>query len=180
MIQKFTMLTAHGQRERAFLAKPFQAMICQSAFTKLLVSADLIILLLSLYAPASISFDATATTELDGDSLSYAWDFGDGSTGTGKKINHTYTTAGSYAVVLTVTDARQGENIASATIEVKNGFQKGGSTVIASEVPCSFHTPSLLAPLTSSVYSPGARLVYVTRRDLLSVVNHCSLKPSSL
>ena len=35
---------------------------------------------------------------------SYAWDFGDGSTGVGTSPSHTYATSGSYPVKLTVTD----------------------------------------------------------------------------
>jgi PKD repeat protein len=39
----------------------------------------------------------------NGSIISYAWDFGDGSTGTGQKVAHFYT-PGSYLVTLTVTD----------------------------------------------------------------------------
>ena len=36
--------------------------------------------------------------------LTYAWDFGDGGTGTGRTVTHTYTKAGDFVVKLTVTD----------------------------------------------------------------------------
>jgi PKD domain len=36
---------------------------------------------------------------------SYHWDFGDGTTGTGGEVSHTYTTSSTYTVTLTVTDA---------------------------------------------------------------------------
>src|SRR5947199_374190 len=36
----------------------------------------------------------------------FRWDFGDGSTGTGASVSHSYLLPGSYAVTLTVTDAR--------------------------------------------------------------------------
>jgi PKD repeat protein len=51
------------------------------------------------------NFDATATTLEPGFTATYAWDFGDGNTGTGSTPTHTYTTAGNYTVVLTVTDS---------------------------------------------------------------------------
>jgi PKD repeat protein len=36
--------------------------------------------------------------------VSYAWSFGDGNTGGGASVNHSYSAAGSYQVTLTVTD----------------------------------------------------------------------------
>ncbi|MBF0253659.1 MAG: PKD domain-containing protein [Candidatus Omnitrophica bacterium] len=49
-------------------------------------------------------FDGSGSTDADGDKLTYRWDFGDGQTGEGAKVSHTYTKAGSYKVVLTVDD----------------------------------------------------------------------------
>lgn len=48
--------------------------------------------------------DATASSDPDGTIATYAWDFGDGATGSGATTNHPYATAGSYTVTLTVTD----------------------------------------------------------------------------
>ena len=51
------------------------------------------------------SFDGSATTDPDGTVASYSWDFGDKSAaGTGTRPSHTYPTAGTYQVTLTVTD----------------------------------------------------------------------------
>ncbi len=54
-------------------------------------------------AGLAASFDGSTSTD-DGTIASYAWSFGDGSTGTGKTISHTYPSAGTYPVKLTVTD----------------------------------------------------------------------------
>ncbi len=64
----------------------------------------------------SASFNAAGSSDPDGDALTYAWTFGDGSTGTGRAPTHTYETAGSYTVELTVND---GENTASTTKPVQ-------------------------------------------------------------
>ena len=53
----------------------------------------------------NVSLDATASYDLNNSPLSYAWDFGDGSTATGITINHTYTKAGTYTLTLTVRSA---------------------------------------------------------------------------
>ena len=49
-----------------------------------------------------ITFDSGATT-VDGDTLTYAWDFGDGSTSTDKTPTHAYTAVGNYTAKVTVT-----------------------------------------------------------------------------
>nr|WP_241429114.1 LamG domain-containing protein [Agrococcus sp. ARC_14] len=52
----------------------------------------------------TVSFDAGGSTDPDGSIASYAWSFGDGSTGTGATTSRTYAADGEYDVTLTVTD----------------------------------------------------------------------------
>jgi hypothetical protein len=60
----------------------------------------------SAYAGDPLALSGAASTDADGDGLTYAWDFGDGSTAEGATASHTYATAGEYAVRLIVTDVR--------------------------------------------------------------------------
>ena len=55
-------------------------------------------------APLEVAFDASNSSDSDGSITSYAWDFKDGDTGTEQTINHTFSSSGSYNVLLTVTD----------------------------------------------------------------------------
>ena len=64
------------------------------------------------------SFDASASTDPDGSIVSYAWNFGDGMTGTGQSVVHTYATAGTYTVELTVTDNAGATAMATDTVTV--------------------------------------------------------------
>ncbi|GGL87345.1 PDK repeat-containing protein [Nakamurella endophytica] len=58
----------------------------------------------STAAGLTLSVDGSASKDTDGTISSYSWDFGDGATATGKTASHTYATAGSYVVTLTVKD----------------------------------------------------------------------------
>jgi subtilisin family serine protease len=50
------------------------------------------------------SFNGSGSTDPDGTIASYAWNFGDGSTATGATVSHSYASAGTRNVTLTVTD----------------------------------------------------------------------------
>ena len=55
----------------------------------------------------AVRFDASATTDENApcfDACTYSWDFGDGSSGTGRIVNHTFAAARTYTVTLVVTD----------------------------------------------------------------------------
>jgi len=55
-------------------------------------------------AHLEVFFNASGSYDPDGSILSYDWDFKDGNTGNGETISHTFVSAGSYNVELTVTD----------------------------------------------------------------------------
>jgi len=69
-----------------------------------------------------VSMSGTGSTDPDGDVLTYAWDFGDGNTGTGATTSHAYATAGHYIVSLMVTDNGSPalSNTATTTADISN------------------------------------------------------------
>jgi PKD repeat protein len=54
---------------------------------------------------SSFNFDGSGSTAVTGTIVSYVWNFGDGATGTGANVVHTYNAAGDYFATLTVTDS---------------------------------------------------------------------------
>jgi len=68
--------------------------------------------------PLVISFNASQSYDDDGSIVSYAWQFGDGWSGTGAQCTHTYVTPGTYVVSLTVTDDSGDIGTATATVIV--------------------------------------------------------------
>jgi PKD repeat protein len=55
-------------------------------------------------APLAVAFSGAGSSDPDGTISSYAWNFGDGTTGSGVSVNHTYNSTGTFNAVLTVTD----------------------------------------------------------------------------
>ncbi len=102
------------------------------------------------------TFDASSTQVGNGASRisSYAWTFGDGSTGTGVTVNHTYTAAGTFTVTLTVTNDR--------------GLSASTSQTVSVALPA--------APSAKFVFSPTnpvvTQLVYFTADQSSSATGH--------
>ena len=106
----------------------------------------------------SLQFDGSASSDPDGTISSYSWNFGDGTTGTGAKPAHTYTTVKVYTVTLTVTD---------------NQGKKSSATTIAD----IGYLPSAPSSLTAS--SSVAREVVLNWRDNSSVEQRYRIERST-
>ncbi|MEM4662569.1 MAG: PKD domain-containing protein [Candidatus Diapherotrites archaeon] len=90
-------------------------------------------------APLSVSF-SVLETEKDGHSVTYEWDFGDGSKASGTKATHTYDEIGTYVVTLWAIDEYGASSKSEETINVYSSRKltsvsaentvKGGYTAI--------------------------------------------------
>ena len=69
-------------------------------------------------APLTVSFSGAGSSDADGSIVGYAWTFGDASSGSGVTSSHVYTTPGSYAVELLVTDDSGLSATSSVTVTV--------------------------------------------------------------
>ena len=81
-----------------------------------------------------VAFDGSGSYDPDpeGSIVSYEWDFGDGSSGTGVAPTHSYTDAGTYNVVLTVTDDKGATDTDTTTVDVTTAADSGASLRINS------------------------------------------------
>jgi len=77
-----------------------------------------------------VAFDASGSSDPDGDSLSYDWDFGDGNSATGQNVGHTYDSAGDYTVTLTVSDGNGNSATDSTTLSVSSGSSSASNRIV--------------------------------------------------
>ncbi len=94
--------------------------------------------------PQAVTFDASGSSDPDSDTLTYTWDFGDGSpVEHGVLASHIYASSGVFSARLTVDDGNGGTAIsepitvavnehrpvASIIAAPDNGFYRGGDTI---------------------------------------------------
>ena len=71
---------------------------------------------------STVTFDGSGSYAPPGRTIAaYAWNFGDGNTGSGVKATHAYGKPGVYSVTLTITDDQDNEAMDTITVTVFNG-----------------------------------------------------------
>ena len=77
-----------------------------------------------------LNWSATAADPGLNDTLTYNWNFGDGTTETGTTVNHTYVNEGTYVITVTVDDGDGGSDTNSVTVTIDNVAPVLGLTTI--------------------------------------------------
>ena len=70
---------------------------------------------------ATVTFDASGSYDPNDEIKTYTWDFGDGTTATGREVTHSYDQAGDFAVSLTVTDRHGATSTDWRALSVQDG-----------------------------------------------------------
>ncbi len=79
-------------------------------------------------APLTVSFDAGASYDMDGNIENYIWSFGDGTTSANANVTHTFLQPASYAVTLKVKDDMDANSLpATFTVKVLDKDQEDDS-----------------------------------------------------
>ncbi len=107
----------------------------------------------------SCSFNGSGSSDAEGPIAGYAWNFGDGATGSGAQPAHTYAAAGTYTVALTVTDAGGATNVITHPVTVSSATTgisfRGGNGFVGNAT-----TPALTVP--SSVQAGDVLVLFAT------------------
>jgi len=93
--------------------------------------------------PLTVSFNASGSSDPDGDALTYAWDFGDATQGSGVAPAHTYVSAGRYVARLTVADGK--------------GATSTWQTTISAGMPPA---ATITSPQAGQLYSAGQAITF--------------------
>ena len=112
-------------------------------------------------ANQTILFDVSVSVGPDSEIISYTWDFGDGTTGTGKNPSHVYTKPGVYSVILTVLDNTGKTSLKTFLITIGAGAE---STAQNQESPFSYLGIALIL-----VVCIGIGLFIYFRKKLLNI-----------
>ncbi len=122
---------------------------------------------LSGTAPLTVNFSGILSSDKDGTIKKYEWDFGDGGSAVGEAVSHTFNTAGSFPVVLRVTDDGGATDTATQTIVVLPAEEPGGGTgsgptVSFTATPLTGQVPLTVTFNASASSYPGHELTSYT------------------
>jgi uncharacterized protein YjdB/PKD repeat protein len=99
----------------------------------------------------AVTFDGSGSADVDGTIVSYAWDFGEGNTGSGAGPSHTYVTDGTFTVSLTVTDDGGATDTATESVTVT-----AAALTVTDIVPNTVDAGSFInATISGSGFAPG-------------------------
>lgn len=98
--------------------------------------------------PLLVNFDASESFDREGDPIEFSWDFGDGSTGEGEMVQHTFFSADgepkSYEVELTVTDSAGNSKEQLILVSVDNSPPQAEISSFSIDFKYNINEPTLL------------------------------------
>ena len=117
---------------------------------------------LGLQAATVIQFSAEAP-DPDNDPLTYAWDFGDSSTGTGASQTHVYNTSGTFTVRVTSTDSKQATASSQTTVTIKSLTGRWGCFTCSTPTTVYYQLTQTGATVTGTYFFPDIQLAVTGR-----------------
>ncbi len=140
----------------------------------------------------TVTFDGSGSHDNDGTIVSYVWDFGDGTGGPGPaSVTHTFASAQSYLVRLTVTDNNGATNTASQSLSVTSALPplpdlraywafNEGSGRSAADSSGNGNTGNTWSAIWCASADSGSALLFLNVPDsIVQVSNSPSLNPTS-
>ncbi|MFF9687102.1 PQQ-dependent sugar dehydrogenase [Streptomyces sp. NPDC014623] len=122
-------------------------------------------------APLTVRFSSAGSSDPDGDPLSYAWKFGDGTTSTAADPSHTYSTDGRYTAELTLSDGTGNTATASVLVTVGNT-----APTVGLELPAdgAIIDPGAAVPFRVTVTDPEDGAIDCSKVKVTFIIGHDS------
>jgi hypothetical protein len=124
-----------------------------------------------LASGTSITFTAQGASDPE---LTFNWDFGDGTTGTGSPVSHTYANAGTFNATVTVSDGKKSAT-ASGSVTIRNLTGAWTGTIVSGTASLNFsmslsQTGSAVSGSYSDQFGPGTVSGTVTGGNAVRLV----------
>ena len=120
-----------------------------------------------------MNFTGASSTDPNGDPLTYSWNFGDGTTGTGATVSHTFTSEGKFNVTLTVNDRPNNAGLSNTSQPI--------AVTVNSVLPAGFQETMIATGLnqaSSIAMAPDGR-IFVAEKDLdIRIIQNGQLLPT--
>lgn len=121
-------------------------------------------------SPLAVQFSSDGSSDGDGDDLSYAWNFGDGTISYEPNPLHTFQQSGVYQTQLTVTDPKGASDAATLPVIVGNEVP---IATIASPLPDSAFNGGENVAFSGSGYDPETGALAASRLHWTATLHHC-------
>ncbi len=122
-------------------------------------------------APLTVQFSSTGSNDPDGDPLTFDWDFGDGTTGTGPAPSHVYQLPNATRVAtLTVSDNHGG--VATATVSIQVGNRPPSATITAPAANFTYQVGTVVN-YAGSATDPDQGTLPASALSWQIVIHHC-------
>jgi PKD repeat protein len=108
----------------------------------------------------NVLFDGSATQDPDRVVISYTWSFGDGRTGSGRTVTHSFARAGNYPVTLTVSDGFGRASSATKPVQIGAGMNPTAAFAFSPTTPGVNETVFFNA--SGSIAAAGRQIVSYT------------------
>ena len=129
---------------------------------------------------AAITLNGTGSSDPEGLALTYAWDFGDGNSGTGERPAHSYGIAGTYDVSLTVNDGELPSAVSMTTATVTDPAQPSAGEVLYANNCQGCHGDPWASPAYDDTLSGLRRMAGARECTIDASINGTSVFPGGV